>query len=347
MLLAVGAGGICAGSYHFCINVFIRRSVCGCDCMPRLRAEAGSRPAGESLSFASPKERNQRKGDPTVCVPCADATGQPAVLGFGGVSLNSRRCASLRQTRALIRQTLRSSAHPEGQGEQNIHTGHRCARHRIAGASATRCESWAEQSDGPNGCPAVWMFGCPTLLAAPAAGRLWGGTRVAARVLRALTRRGCLNEAATQRSEFHGAPRSRPAAGLPLRNAKGSQTGGRLSFGYFSLAKQRKVPRPPGRLPASALNKGAPPNQRTQQNTTKSIATAAYPTSASSPKPLKQAPKPSVPTKSPTHPSHAASPPGYAPPAWRHNRPCPPRTAPTAHPASWHPAPPARCSPPA
>jgi len=33
---------------------------------------------------------------------------------------------------------------------------------------------------------------------------------------------------------------------------KGSQTVGRLSFGYVSLAKQRKVPRPPGRDPASA-----------------------------------------------------------------------------------------------
>ena len=102
------------------------------------------------------------------------------------------------------------------------------------------------------------------LLAAPAAGRLRGGTRVGARVLRELTRRGCLNEAATQRSEFHGAPRNRHAAGLPLRTAKGSQTGGRLSFGYFSLAKQRKVPRPPGRLPASALNRGMRFNQRTK-----------------------------------------------------------------------------------
>ena len=114
---------------------------------------------------------------------------------------------------------------------------------------------------------------------------------------RELTRRGCLNEAATQRSEFHGAPRNRHAAGLPLRTAKGSQTGGRLSFGYFSLAKQRKGPRPPGRLPASALNRGMRFNQRTKTNTTKSIATTAYPTSASSPKPLKQAPKPSAPKK--------------------------------------------------
>ena len=76
---------------------------------------------------------------------------------------------------------------------------------------------------------------------------------VGAPMPRALTRRGCLNKAATQRSEFHGAPRSRPAAGLPLRNAKGSQTGDRLFFGDFLLAKQKKVTRTPGdsRLPHS------------------------------------------------------------------------------------------------
>ena len=51
--------------------------------------KGGSRvvaPAGDSLSFASPKESKQRKGDPTVCVP-ALRFGQPAVLASSGVSL--------------------------------------------------------------------------------------------------------------------------------------------------------------------------------------------------------------------------------------------------------------------
>ena len=53
----------------------------------------------------------------------------------------------------------------------------RCARPHLAGASASRCAAWAERSNGPNGCPAVRLFGCSAvhpLLAAPAAGRLWG-----------------------------------------------------------------------------------------------------------------------------------------------------------------------------
>jgi NADPH:quinone reductase-like Zn-dependent oxidoreductase len=55
-----------------------------------LRAAGRGLPGGNSLSFASPKESKQRKGDPTCCVPSL-RYGQPAVLGSGGVSLNSLR----------------------------------------------------------------------------------------------------------------------------------------------------------------------------------------------------------------------------------------------------------------
>ncbi|MDR6765787.1 hypothetical protein J2W88_001045 [Acidovorax delafieldii] len=89
---------------------------------------------------------------------------------------------------------------------------------------------------------------------------------VGAPMLRELTRRGCLNEAAPQRSEFHGAPRSRHDAGLPRSEAQGSQTGGRLFFGDFLLAKQKKVTRSPGdsRLPHS---KRACGSRRTKAST--------------------------------------------------------------------------------
>ncbi len=127
--------------------------------------------------FRVAERKEPKKGRPHCLRPLRFATGQPAVLGFGGVSLNSRRCTSLRHTRALIRQTLRSSAHPEGHWGQNIHTGLCFARPHLAGASATRCATWAERSDGPNGCSAVRLFGCSAvhpLLAAPAAVRLRG-----------------------------------------------------------------------------------------------------------------------------------------------------------------------------
>ena len=193
------------------------------------------------------------------------ATLQAASLRFAAGKLrcsrpagsrsNSLRFTALRQSRALIRWPLRSSAQPEG----NPGCGHphgpslRCAAlgpiSRAQAPRAAQARPSAAMARGLSGCPAVRLFGCPPPLAAPAAGRLWGGTRVGARVLRELNRRGCPSGAAQQQSEFHGAPRNRPDAGLPRSEAQGPQTGGRLSLAYFSLAKQRKVSRPPGRQP--------------------------------------------------------------------------------------------------
>ena len=70
-------------------------------------------PAGHLL-FLRRQEKKAKEGDPTVCVP-ALRFGQPAVLASSGVSLE---LASLRQSRALIRWPLRSSAHTEGMGSR-------------------------------------------------------------------------------------------------------------------------------------------------------------------------------------------------------------------------------------
>jgi len=187
------------------------------------------------------------------------ATLQSASLRFAAGNLrcsrpagsrsNSLHCVALKQSRALIRWPLRSSAHPEGNPGSDIPTGHCFARPRRRSAGRLRPHNGAERSNGPCGCSAVGCSAAHPLLAAPAAGRLWGGMGVEAPMLRELTRRGCPSGAAQQQSEFHGAPRNRPAAGLPRSAAKGPQTGGRLSFAYFSLAKQRKVSRLPGRQP--------------------------------------------------------------------------------------------------
>ncbi len=178
---------------------------------------------------------------------------------------------------------LRSSAHTEGMGHGHpfgplLRSAPSRGRTRLAlgaTAGAWRGACQVERSDDPCGCSAVRLFGCSAvllfgcsavrlfgcsavrlfgtlpLLAAPAPGRLRGGSRASARLLRDLTRRGCPSGAAQQQSEFRGAPRNRHGAGLPLRSAKGSQTEGRLFFAYFLLAKQKKVSRKPGdsRLP--------------------------------------------------------------------------------------------------
>ena len=66
--------------------------------------------------FRVAERKSPKKGRPYCLRPLRCATGQPAVLAFRGVSQNSLRCAALRQLRALIRETLRSSAQPEGVG---------------------------------------------------------------------------------------------------------------------------------------------------------------------------------------------------------------------------------------
>jgi hypothetical protein len=172
-----------------------------------------------------------------------------------GAPQNSLRAGALRSNncgesdpgaRALRRACHPVPCAPQAHTEGNPGSGHphgpllRCAAlgRAVAARGACARESGAEQSDGPCGCLAVHP-----LLAAPAAGRLRGGMGALAPMLRDLTRRGCPSGAAQQQSEFHGAPRNRPAAGLPRSEAQGSQTGGRLFFAYFLLAKQKKVSR--------------------------------------------------------------------------------------------------------
>ena len=112
-------GAFCTGEVHFGSWLCLGETLLG-GCFPR----PGLGPAADSLSFASPKESKQRKGDPTVCVPPL-RYGQPAVLDVGGGPQNSLHCVALKQLRPLSLLRLRSSAQPEGSWKP---TGHRCAR---------------------------------------------------------------------------------------------------------------------------------------------------------------------------------------------------------------------------
>ena len=96
-----------------------------------LRRQGALRARGSRVETLQPQKK-AKEGDPTVCVP-ALRFGQPAVLASSGVSL---KLAALKQSRALIRWPLRSSAHTEGMDAEqpNSHAGHRCAR---PGAQAT------------------------------------------------------------------------------------------------------------------------------------------------------------------------------------------------------------------
>ena len=150
----------------------------------------------------------------------------------------------------------------------------------------------------------MWLFGC-CRLSTPcgcACGGAVAGWHVRRSARASLTDSPRLFErSASARSEFRGARRNRPAAGLPRSAAQGSQTWERLFFGDFLLAKQKKVTAPPGALPGSrpehrhAAKPTSKPRLRqaqperlaqAQENTTNSIATYAYSKSARAPKHL-------------------------------------------------------------
>jgi len=197
-------------------------------------------PAGESLSFVSPKESNQRKGDPTVCVPSL-RYGQPAVLGESGGPQNSLHFVPLRQLRPLSRFPLRSSAQPEGSG-----SGHRCARPQKPNGPSLRSASAIGRNGRARPPHTRTRHGALTLIPSGCAEE---------RSVSRIRARSCLSEASSAR------PRETRAPQVARSEAEGRRQWGRLFFAYFLLAKQKKVGRPPGRDPADSLPPGASPEE--------------------------------------------------------------------------------------
>ena len=201
--------------------------------MPLLRAEAGSRPAREVLFFASPKKSTQKKGDPTVCVPCASLRGNlRCSRAVCAAELAARWRAPLKQPQRVSSRSacvLRHTRHParcaprriqRGKGNQTS-TRAFAALGRISRAQAPR----AAQT-GPSEAKAR----VDVLLPLP----LWmrrgaqrAGWHVCRRthMLRCQARRSCLS-GARQRAASSAAHPVREHRRLPRRAALGSQTAG-------------------------------------------------------------------------------------------------------------------------
>ena len=265
--------------------------------VPLMRPSAGMCARRRTFFSCVAKKRRQKKATPLSASPA---------LRYGA-TCGARVQRGLAQTR--FAQTI-ASPDPlaaallgayRGDGEQTstraVAALGPTSRAQAPRAGRSCCR--AERSDGPSGCLDV-------RLSTPCWLRLRRGgcgvsTRVGARVLRDLTRRGCPSGAAQQQSEFHGAPRNRPDAGLPRSEAQGSQTGGRLFFGDFLLAKQKKVTAPPGAHPGtrpwhrhaerlaskSHPRQAQPERTAARQDAISSVAASAYPISARTQKHLK------------------------------------------------------------
>jgi len=235
-------------------------------------------PAGESLSFVSPKESNQRKGDPAVCVPPLRC-GQPAVLGYGGGPQNSLHFVPLRQLRPLSRLRLRSSAQPEGGARAFASlglaypTGLRFAR--PLSCSLSLWERAGVRALGGGYRQTLGEARCPHPNPLPEGegtrktqGRekRWPEPHCKAERSKGPSaplwlRRGAQRFADQgsqlfERSEFCETPRNASTAGCPVAQRRGRRQWGRLLLLTF-LGETRKVSRPPGRDPANSLPQGA------------------------------------------------------------------------------------------
>ncbi len=195
--------------------------------------EPGLAPAGDSLSFASPKESKPRKGDPTVCDPSL-RYGQPVMLARG--ACRETHCAP-----AALRSDSRGKSVHEGVRPAAHARPTRCAsRHRQKGVgtgSGIGCGNQgrgAERSDGPR--PAPQPLGL-RLRRGVCGGRM----RVAARMFRELTCRGCLNGALQARSEFRGTRRKRADAGCPERQRRVADRGVAFLLGSFLWRSKEKI----------------------------------------------------------------------------------------------------------
>jgi hypothetical protein len=190
---------------------------------------AGGCPACNSLSFASPKESKQRKGDPGSCVPSLRC-GQPAVLGPAGVKNNSPSAQTSFCPDPSGPALLGASTRGWGGNTKTEHRRIKDTPWRVL----VGYWSWYPNSDFP-------------VLAGPSSAD--GGGR---------SGRSCLSRRRVLRTAA-GVEQRR----LPRSAAKGTQTAGRLFFGDFLLAKQKKVTcrrATPGQLPSAKRAKaGARP----------------------------------------------------------------------------------------
>ncbi len=181
------------------------------------RGEPGLGPAAELLFFASPKKSSQKKGEPKSG-PLRGALRCSGRPGCAQTRLSPQTCAPL----FPVAPALLSPASRQSRG-----------------------------SDSPSG-ESVWL---PLPLGEGVKTPYPEGKSAPALRRHALASSAGLGGSGLRMSEGRAADKFAQTPPGPSNAACPSRSGGtahsaRLSFAYFSLAKQRKVSRPPGRDPA-------------------------------------------------------------------------------------------------
>ncbi len=191
------------------------------------------------------------------------------------MELTALRCSSVRTaTASQITKRVCPAAHPptprpallgayrrewERLGSSLRSTPRECQYRRGAGALVGPSEAMARACSG-------------SLLPVPRSGARAGRMRVGARMPRELTRRGCPNGAALQRSEFHGGPACASIAGCPVAQAKGTRAVGAPFLCLLSFGEAKESECAAGRTPR--------PREAVAQQHSKMIAACAHHISA-------------------------------------------------------------------
>ena len=208
-----------------------------------LRTAGRGLPGGNSLSFASPKESKQRKGDPAVCVPFALLRGNLRCSVQAGSRSNSLRCTSLRQSRSLIRLNLRSSAHTEGAIENG--SGNQIPTRTRHGESLF-----------------LQVFGVLSSAVGSSAVRYWYSFLHPLWMRRGAEDQTDQGKNLFERSELFLTPAGPSTAGCPQRSA-GTQEPGSPFFCLLFFGEAKKSELPPGNPRPASLRKERAARART------------------------------------------------------------------------------------
>ena len=210
------------------------------------------RPAAHLL-FLSRQEKKAKEGDPTSATPAlrAGANLRRASVGVGRRnSLRAWQRSAQTTSASQFTKRLHAALQPPprqnraaGAASRGVEQPHGPSlRSAPKHASASRRGSKAERSDGPIRLPPLW-----TCREAQRVGCAWTPKDVHASCSDSLQ---LFERSAAKRAASSAAHPAREHRRLPHRNAMGSRPVGRASLGTF-LPRSKKVPRPPGRVPAS------------------------------------------------------------------------------------------------
>ncbi len=241
-----------------------------------LSAGAGLSPRrARNFSLLRQRKVPKRKATPSLR-PLRCAKGQTCVGAVAGCAakLTSRWRASFKQLRRVSSRSMGAST--------PMLTPQPPRRRRSQ-------QGWdSRTADQPTSIRAIAALGLVSWAQAPRAAQA-GPSEAKARVdvplpLPLWMRRGAQGLADQGSRVSERRPVKHEHRRLPRSEAQGTQTAGSPFFWVLFFGEAKKSTSPAGRLPASALKPGMRPNQRTKENTTKTIATSAYSTGASSQK---------------------------------------------------------------